>query len=92
MTTQKAKPTGNHLIRESIRLVGSVTLVISRCRTSELTGLPPVSESIVVLNPFDEKLAGGNSGPTICYAALTALAIRSAKRFRTVVFTLYPLS
>jgi hypothetical protein len=34
--------------------------------------LPPVSESIVVLNPFDEKLAGSTSGLTICYPALPA--------------------
>jgi hypothetical protein len=37
--------------------------------TVELTGLPPVSETIVVPNTFDEKLAGGNSGPTICWVA-----------------------
>jgi hypothetical protein len=34
-----------------------------------LTGLPPVRETIVVPNTFDEKLAGGNSGPTICWVA-----------------------
>lgn len=34
----------------------------------ELTGLPPVSETIVEADAFDEKLAGGDSGPTICWA------------------------
>jgi hypothetical protein len=37
--------------------------------TSELAGLPPVGETIVVPNTLDEKLAGGNSGPTICSVA-----------------------
>jgi hypothetical protein len=30
----------------------------------ELTWLPPVSETIVVLTAFNEKLAGGNYGQT----------------------------
>ena len=29
--------------------------------------MPPVGETILVPNTFDEKHAGGNSGPTICY-------------------------
>ena len=37
--------------------------------TFELTGLPPTSDTIVEPNPFDEKLAGGNSGPTTCYVS-----------------------
>jgi hypothetical protein len=33
-----------------------------------LTGLPPVRETIVEPNAFDEKVAGGNPGPTVCSA------------------------
>jgi hypothetical protein len=48
--------------------------------TAELTGLPPVSETIVVPNPFDEKLAGGNSGPTICSARCLLMIGRSRNK------------
>ena len=39
--------------------------LLSSCLTVELTELPPVSDTIVVPNAFDEKLVGGNSGLTI---------------------------
>jgi hypothetical protein len=52
----------------------------------ELTGLPPVSETIVVPNPFDEKLAGGNSGPTICSVALKWLRVLTGHETQTLNF------
>ena len=37
--------------------------------------MPPVSEPIVVPNPLDEKLAGGNSGSRVRFNAIDAESI-----------------
>jgi hypothetical protein len=52
---------------------------IERNPTSELTGLPPVNETIVVPNTFDERLAGGNSGPTICSTASLQMSVTKSR-------------
>jgi len=42
---------------------------IGKRRTVELTGPPALTRAIIEPDHFDEKLAGGGSGPTICGVA-----------------------
>src|SRR6266404_5956887 len=51
----------------------------------ELTGLPSISDIIVEPNTLNEKLAGGNSGPTICCSAAWQPALRVLQLTQTPI-------
>ena len=52
--------------------------------TSELTGPPPANTKDNKTDQFDEKLAGGGSGPTICCAASNKWRLRFNELFSTL--------